>query len=210
MDPTAQVALIVSVSVVFLVVFLALLFRPRVTRITADVKSGKVSIDLSPQDKERARENLSKAEENKTMPTGASVQRAPRRIDELKRRLEKRILWVDDHPSNNDHERRALEPLGVEVVQVRDSEDALSKLSRYPYDMVITDLDREGNPRAGLDFVKAMRQKGLDLPVAVYTSPSALQAFGAEARQVGAQAVTASPSELVDSVLGGLASEQER
>ncbi|MET4489762.1 hypothetical protein [Bradyrhizobium sp. LA7.1] len=59
-----------------------------------------------------------------------------------------RILWVDDHPSNNDSERNVLEALGIEVFPVKSTKDALTFLPVVRPDLVIGDVGRdtaEGN-----------------------------------------------------------------
>jgi hypothetical protein len=54
-----------------------------------------------------------------------------------------RILWVDDHPSNNDLERNVLEALGIEVFSVKSTKDALTILPVVRPDLVIGDVGRD-------------------------------------------------------------------
>jgi hypothetical protein len=50
------------------------------------------------------------------------------------------ILWVDDIPSNNIHERQSLEALGVSFVLSTSTEDALGKLKIRSFDVIISDM----------------------------------------------------------------------
>lgn len=61
---------------------------------------------------------------------------------------EPRLLWVDDHPSNNSYERRAFERIGVGVKEVTSTADALRELvtDAWTYDVIVTDLRRGTRP----------------------------------------------------------------
>lgn len=52
------------------------------------------------------------------------------------------VLWVDDRPSNNMHERQTLEALGVNFVLSTSTEDALKKLKHQRFDAIISDMGR--------------------------------------------------------------------
>lgn len=79
-----------------------------------------------------------------------------------------RILWVDDNPANNTYEVNALTSVGISVVQVTTSEEALATLSEGRYDTVISDISRGGNTEEGLNFLNRMRDQGLDHPTIFY------------------------------------------
>jgi CheY-like chemotaxis protein len=78
------------------------------------------------------------------------------------------ILWVDDHPENNLNERRMLRQLKAEVDIARSTEEALVMLSGGRYDVVISDMARDGNPTAGLELLKELRKDGKTTPVIFY------------------------------------------
>lgn len=111
-----------------------------------------------------------------------------------------RVLWVDDHPQNNAKERRFLEDRKIAVYQVETSEDALALLAMYEYGAVISDMNRDERPLAGLELVGEMRRRSDRTPFIVYTVvPSAAQRkLVAEA---GGQHAMATPAELYDAVL---------
>lgn len=111
-----------------------------------------------------------------------------------------RVLWVDDHPENNAEERRFLEERKVAVYQVTTSEDALALLAMYQYDAVISDMNRNGKPLAGLELVREMRRRQDRTPFFLYTFvPSeAQQVLVAEA---GGQGAAVAPDELYAAIL---------
>jgi hypothetical protein len=64
------------------------------------------------------------------------------------------VLWVDDTPSNNEYERKALEALGVSFVLATSTDEAFEKVKRQSFDAIISDMGRPpsaaGPARAGL------------------------------------------------------------
>src|SRR3954453_11852878 len=53
------------------------------------------------------------------------------------------VLWVDDHPENNAYETKAPVDKGIEVVQVRSTAEALTRIRTHrPFDVVISDMGR--------------------------------------------------------------------
>ncbi|MEO8629811.1 MAG: toll/interleukin-1 receptor domain-containing protein [Betaproteobacteria bacterium] len=70
---------------------------------------------------------------------------------------QKRVLWVDDRPEGNLHEAAALAKLQIEVVGVRSTDEALSRIASdaragEEFDLVLSDWDRpeEGPDATGL------------------------------------------------------------
>ncbi len=69
-----------------------------------------------------------------------------------------RLLWVDDNPDNNRYERQSLEALGVEFTLSFSTEDALSRLKRNSFDLIISDMGgRPPDARAGYTLLDALR-----------------------------------------------------
>ena len=87
---------------------------------------------------------------------------------------QKRVLWVDERPSNNRLESAALAKLQIEVVQVTDTEAALERIAsdRENFDLVLSDWHRpehtEGAPSAGIHLLRALRARHPALPVVFY------------------------------------------
>lgn len=82
---------------------------------------------------------------------------------------ELRILWVDDHPENNQVEADYLRSLGYGVHQVRESADAETLMAIYQFDLLLSDMGRNNNPVAGLELLDALRAEGNAIPVLFYT-----------------------------------------
>ena len=209
-DPVA-IALIVAVSVVGTIVFLAIVFRARVRSIKANMKTGEVNLELEPNEKRASIERLKRAETEKGVgPHGQEAvaqedaNKAAEDIGKLSRKVRKRILWVDDQSSNNRHEREALIPLGIEVVQASSNEDARREMRDYAFDLVITDLGRRHESEDGFNLIAELGAGERRTPVIVYTSSRGKHNQGKKALELGAVGVTASPSELMHEVLGVL------
>ncbi len=116
---------------------------------------------------------------------------------------ERAILWVDDRPENNTYERRALEALGARILLSTSTEDALSKLSANSFDVIISDMGRPPDPRAGYTLLEAVRKRGITTPFLIYAGSNAPE-HRVEARRRGAQGSTNRADELVELVLNAL------
>jgi DNA-binding response OmpR family regulator len=80
-----------------------------------------------------------------------------------------RLLWVDDNPDNNRVEKAYLEKYNITIYQVTTSEEALTSLSLYQYTAIISDMGRDGEVLAGLNLLKALRERGNQTPFLMYT-----------------------------------------
>ena len=67
-----------------------------------------------------------------------------------------RVLWIDDDPQANLVERNVLSGLGMSIKSVRSSDEARTQLKRHRYDVVISDVDREGRNDEGIRFLREM------------------------------------------------------
>jgi CheY-like chemotaxis protein len=117
-----------------------------------------------------------------------------------------RILWVDDRPMNQRFERRSLEALGITFDTVLSTDDALAKLALNGYDVVISDMGRPPDARAGYTLLDAMRQRGIRTPFIIYTASNTPE-HAAEARTRGAVGITNKADELFNLVLNALAGD---
>jgi CheY-like chemotaxis protein len=108
-----------------------------------------------------------------------------------------RALWVDDRPSNNRHEVAALEALGFTVELSVSTAEALAKLTtKGPFDVIISDMGRPPDPRAGYTLLDALRQAGDTTPYVIYATSRDPEHFD-EAVRHGAVGCTNQPSELI-------------
>ena len=121
---------------------------------------------------------------------------------------EPHVLWVDDRPSNNRREMDQLEAQGIRVTPVTSTDGALRELGTNPakYALVITDMSRGLDRRAGYTVLRQMRDAGLDLPVVIYAGSGSLER-DAEARRNGALGSTNSPIRLFELVRQALQGE---
>jgi len=79
-----------------------------------------------------------------------------------------KILWVDDHPENNINEKRTLEDFGVQVDQVRSTTEALNRLMGRPFDLILSDMDRDGRSDAGMELLRNLRLSDCPIPLVFY------------------------------------------
>jgi CheY-like chemotaxis protein len=114
-----------------------------------------------------------------------------------------RVLWVDDNPDNNRYERQSLAALGVEFTLSLSTEDALSRLERDSFDLIISDMGRPPDARAGYTLLDALRVRGHLTPFIIYAGSRAA-AHVKEALQHGAVGCTNSPAELIGLVTQAL------
>ncbi|MEU1160125.1 response regulator [Streptomyces sp. NPDC005921] len=116
-------------------------------------------------------------------------------------RVLRRILWVDDAPSNNAYQAAQLQAMGVEVVQAESTDEGFKALRRAqrPFDAVISDMGRaeaDGfNPDAGLALIRKIREADATTPVFVYGGSGAM-ARRDQVAAAGGNGVTQSPTEL--------------
>ena len=125
-----------------------------------------------------------------------ALARAPRRAA--------RVLWVDDRPANNELERQLLRPHGIVFDNVVSTAEALEQLAMESYDLVITDLGRQGSSdrsaTAGAAFLDQPVVREGGPPVIVYAGQWAV-AQRAALMQRGALDVMASREQLLATVL---------
>lgn len=82
----------------------------------------------------------------------------------------RRVLWVDDQPSNNFYERLALAQLGISVDVATSSEEGIHSAKLVRPDVIVSDMNRHGQQNAGLQFLAAARAEGILTPIIYYTS----------------------------------------
>jgi len=111
-----------------------------------------------------------------------------------------KLLWVDDRPENNIRERSAMASLGMRVTLALSTNEALEKLGRQRFDVVISDMGRPPDQTAGYTLLDAMRARNDETPFVIYAGSSAPE-HTQLARVHGALGSTNRPRELIDLVL---------
>ncbi len=115
------------------------------------------------------------------------------------------VLWVDDHPNNNTYERQSLEAIGVSFVLATSTDEALTKIATKKFDVIISDMGRPPDARAGYTLLEKLRLSGNRTPFVIYAGSNAPE-HKAEARSRGAIGCTNRASELFEYVLTALSS----
>ena len=110
------------------------------------------------------------------------------------------ILWVDDFPNNNIYERQALEALGISFVLATSTDEALKHMSRKRFDVIISDMGRPPDSRAGYTLLDKLRAAGDKTPFIIYAGSRAPEHV-MESRQHGALGCTNNANELFEMVL---------
>ncbi|MCZ7555457.1 MAG: response regulator [Bacteroidia bacterium] len=116
----------------------------------------------------------------------------------------RRILWVDDYPSNNASIVSHLTNLGIVVDTALTTQEGLKRFHSDHYNLIISDMGRNEdgteNPVAGIDLTKAIRQYDTDLPVIIFCSRRARQRYAEEVLTSGVSAVTNSAVRLLSEI----------
>jgi CheY-like chemotaxis protein len=121
----------------------------------------------------------------------------------LRRAAKSTVLWVDDRPDNNVHERQALEALDVNFVLSTSTDDALDEINRRSFDVIISDMGRPSDPQAGYTLLDRLRTSGNQTPFIIYAGSRAPEHW-TEAQRRGALGCTNRPAELFELVLSAL------
>lgn len=158
----------------------------------------KLSKDGLQVNEPQAAEHLEKAEEKRQRKITPKT--AKERVRRARAPKEMRLLWVDDNPDNNVQETLMLEKLGFRITHTTSTESGLDYLASIPYDLVITDLTRQDNPRAGLELLSQIPKVGNVARTIVYAGQKDDRAK--EAMDLGAVAVTTQPQELLEAIAG--------
>ncbi len=110
-----------------------------------------------------------------------------------------KVLWVDDRPDNNVHERAALEAAGFSVHMATTTEEAEKRVAAERFDVIISDMARPEGAQAGYDLLKQLRDAKNETPYIIYAS-SAAPEQRSEAQRRGALDCTNDPNELLELV----------
>jgi CheY-like chemotaxis protein len=151
----------------------------------------------APPDPDKA--SASEAAKHAAEVVAESLLRTPAR-----RARKSRILWVDDNPENNAAIRRSFEALGIEVASATSTEEALTALGSKRFDLVISDMGRPPDGRAGYTLLSEMRERRIRLPFLIFAAGGNAPSNRREARERGADGSTNNGTELFSMVMGVL------
>jgi CheY-like chemotaxis protein len=195
-----------------IVIAVVLLFRSTLVAVLETAKSRKFTLkfggqELSMDEASEQQRNLiadlqaQVTELAKKVGGGtASLDSAPVKVAVRSTPRPTTVLWVDDHPKNNSFFVEQLSKRGVNVELALSTDEALAKLRRRKYDVVISDLGRtenhRENPRAGLDLLEKFREMDKERPFLIFCSQRGALTYRDEAIRIGATEITSSPTEL--------------
>jgi CheY-like chemotaxis protein len=112
------------------------------------------------------------------------------------------ILWVDDRPSGNRNEARALQFGGAAITFAISTGDAIEQLlasaKSVPFDLIISDVKRGDDAKAGIKMINRLRDIRAQQPLIFYVAKAT------QPEPDGAIGVTSRPDELIDLVLNAL------
>ncbi len=108
-----------------------------------------------------------------------------------------KVLWVDDKPRNNDSIIEMFSGRDVIFDRVTSTEDALLKLTKEDYSMIISDMKRGNSPDEGLKLLRIKSEQFPLIPMVIYSSSKSLAGYWQEAKNEGAELVTTKITELL-------------
>lgn len=121
----------------------------------------------------------------------------PEALDNL---IGKAVLWVDDNPTNNELAVTALKKFGLDIELATSTEAALAAVQRRTFDLVISDMGRGPDLRAGYALLRSLRDSGSEVPFFIFAGSDTPEFRQAAAAQ-GAQLSTNDMLELVANVV---------
>lgn len=119
----------------------------------------------------------------------------------LSTRQSRNVLWVDDNPANNASIVKHLNGKGLNTVISLNNNDALEKLSSIEFELIISDMNRDGNSLEGIDLIESIRAKDNLVPIIIYSSSAAADSSKINrAMSSGANLVTSNYKQLINKV----------
>jgi len=109
----------------------------------------------------------------------------------------KRILWVDDRPKNNSFLVAALEERGARVDIALSTDEAIAKIKKTPYDIVLSDMGRPEGDKAGINLTRKLKELRISTPVYIFCGSWAVQHLRDEALAAGVAEITSSGTTLL-------------
>ena len=113
----------------------------------------------------------------------------------------KMVLWVDDHPENNEIPCAVLQSGGASVCLANSTEEATAHISAAKScDLLITDMGRAESPLAGLELVRQLRRESVATPVIVYSDNPEAESRRDELARLGAIGPVLGPRNVISEV----------
>ena len=98
--------------------------------------------------------------------SGSSGLRRAEQVEKVLR--DARVLWIDDHPENSAWERELFRSFGVAMVTVESTRAALASIQAESFDVVISDIERDGEAADGIEGALQIHHANPALPIVLY------------------------------------------
>lgn len=190
---------LVVVIVVLVVLLRALRSKTPATAELSIHKAFSLKVSLSPAEKERATNDAAEAAKARGQSVEAAADAVRAKLSTVQQVRLKRVLWVDDHPDNNVYESLALMRLGFIITTATSNNAARSYLAEAYFDLIITDLGRDGTDDDGWRLIRELQTASRKIPLVVYTVKA--DERGRELVAAGASAVEDKPGQLIATIL---------
>lgn len=109
----------------------------------------------------------------------------------------RRILWVDDNPRNNSFLVAYLQEEGHVVDIALDTKSGIKQFQSQSYDIVISDMGRPEDERAGITLVKKLKQIKENIPFFIFCGNWAAKNLREIALKSGVTEITGSGTTLL-------------
>ena len=111
-----------------------------------------------------------------------------------------RVLWIDDEIDSVELEKQTLEHLGIRVTTARTTQEALGRLRTASFDLILSDIERAGDPDEGVLVIPQFEEIAPNTPIVFYIAQFDEQ----RGIPQGASGITNRPDELLHLVLDQL------
>jgi CheY-like chemotaxis protein len=113
------------------------------------------------------------------------------------------VLWVDDRPWKNTNVKQALEALGIQFTLSKSTEEALQRISLKDYNVIISDMERPADKRAGYTLWEKLKEKHITTPFIIYSSQRGSSQLAEDLRS-GVYGASNSALELLELVVNAI------
>lgn len=127
----------------------------------------------------------------------ASIQTTIPNLEPTNTIKNKHILWVDDNPRNNSYLVASLQEKGHIVDFALSTDEAIAKFTSQSYDIVISDMGRPGDGKAGITLAKQISALDPETPFYIFCGAWAARNFHEEALKNGVTDITSSGTTLL-------------
>lgn len=175
------------------------------------LKAGGIETSLKRTQLEIAADLGGAAAERKQEPNTDAIYALTNKITQkvAKKARHSLILWVDDLIEHHAWEQRSFERLQIRVLPAKSTEEALLVLENHEIDVIISDMNRDSNHRAGTDLLQEVTSRDHRVPVIIYDGSNDAVETNNLIR-LGAFGHTNRPDRLIELVLEALSSKNER